>query len=114
MLTYTLQLHNSGLAATNAISAVVRLPDELAPLTDTLRMSQGVGRLDNHRLLWQADLDPNGTITASLVLTREVTAQPSWLSATAVIQDGVTDTVLRHSQLYLAPHTQYLPFIAKN
>lgn len=114
MITYTLQLHNSGLAATNTISAVVRLPDELTPLTDTLHLSQGVGRLDDHRLLWQADLNPNETITASLVLTREVTAQPSWLLATAVIQDGVTDTVLRHSQFYITPYTQYLPFIAKN
>jgi hypothetical protein len=114
IFTYTLHLANSGLAAADVVSAVVRLPNELSPLTDTLSSSAGTGILsDTHHLVWTGNLDVGATVTISLVLTHTISVKPDWLMATAVIQDGVTDTIVRSHQLFLLPYPQYLPLIAR-
>jgi hypothetical protein len=92
----------------------MRLPDELTAITDTLNASAGNSQLANKRVFWQGDLEAGDTVTVSLALTRETTTYSVWLPATAVIQDGVTDTLVRDIQLYLPPVIGYFPFIAKN
>jgi uncharacterized repeat protein (TIGR01451 family) len=108
-ITYTVTLHNSGLKATNNVSTVVRLPDELALISDTLTANEGTANLAPHRIFWQGDLNPGQTVTVSLVLTRSVMAIDRWLPSTAVIQDGVTNTILQPHFLYLPAYKQYLP-----
>lgn len=113
LITYTLQLHNGGLAAANAVTAAIRLPDALFPQPYTLITDKGTTTLKNRRVLWEGDLSPNQSAIVSLVLTQTLATRPQWLSATAVIQDGVTDTIVRDIQFILAPYATYYPFIVK-
>jgi uncharacterized repeat protein (TIGR01451 family) len=114
IVTYTLQLRNTGLTTTHGISAVVRLPDDLNPVTPTLQFGSGAGQLITDRIVWEGDLLPNETVTISLVLTHTTTPEWIWLSATAVLNDGVTDTQLIHHLERLRPYAFYMPLIAKN
>lgn len=113
LITYNLRLQNDGLTMTNGISAVVRLPDALYPLTDTLHVSQGKGFLANQRIHWQGDLLPGEAMTVSLHMTTTTAVETTKFSATAVVQDGVTNTQIFHHLLSLRPFTFHLPFIAK-
>lgn len=108
-ITYSLALRNRGVAATRAISAVVRLDATLHPLTETLRADSGRASLQNGRLTWSGPLDPGAVVTVSLVLTRPLMLRQPWVAATAVVQDGVTAPVVRHSQLYLPPYQTFVP-----
>jgi hypothetical protein len=113
LVTYTLRLQNDGLTVTNGISAVVRLPDALYPLTDTLHFDQGNGFLADQRIHWQGDLMPGAAISISLQLTATAAAEATTLSATAIVQDGITHAQIFHHMLALRPFTFHLPFIAK-
>lgn len=111
-VTYTLTLQNSGLAATDALSTTLYLPDRLMPVTDTLQASRGGYTLTNGRVLWTTDLAPGERVTASLMLTRTASAHETMLPTAVVIQDGVTQTLLREHRLQLLPFRRYFPFFA--
>ncbi|HEX6385205.1 MAG TPA: carboxypeptidase-like regulatory domain-containing protein, partial [Anaerolineae bacterium] len=111
-VTYTLSLHNNGLASTKDATAVVRLPDAFVPITDTLQTSAGLVTLANQRISWEGNLAPGDTVTVSLVLDSVVVPQILRLPATAVISDGITDTWLQDVQLTLVPYVSYFPLIA--
>jgi len=113
LVTYTLRLQNDGLTVTNGISAVVRLPDTLTPLTHTLHVPQGNGFLADQRIHWQGDLIPGQAISLSLQMTGTTAAETTALSATAVVHDGITHPQIFHHLLTLRPFTFHLPFIAK-
>jgi hypothetical protein len=98
---------------TNGISAVVRLPDTLTPLTHTLHVPQGNGFLADQRIHWQGDLIPGQAISVSLQMTGTTAAETTALSATAVVHDGITHPQIFHHLLTLRPFTFHLPFIAK-
>jgi len=106
-------LQNDGLTMTNGISAVVRLPDALTPLTHTLHFPQGSGFLAGQRIHWQGDLMPGEAISVSLQMTGTTAAEATILSATAIVQDGITHAQVFHHLLTLRPFTFHLPFIAK-
>ena len=112
LVTYTLRLQNDGFTTTQGISAVVRLPDAFHPLTDTLYFDQGTGFLADQRIHWHGDLIPGEAMTMTLHLTATTPSKLSWHSATAVIQDGVTDTQIFNHVLALRPFTYYWPFVA--
>jgi uncharacterized repeat protein (TIGR01451 family) len=113
VVTYTLSLRNDGQAAGSGATAVVRLPDELTPMTHTLQTSAGLVTLAEQRIFWAGDLAPGHAVTVSLALDYELRPRIMWLPATAVIDDGVTDTWLQDTQLRLVPHVSYLPLIAQ-
>lgn len=113
LVTYTLRLQNDGLTVTNGISAVVRLPDTLTPITHTLHVPQGNGFLADQRIHWQGDLIPGQALTISLQMTGTTATEAPILSATAVVQDGITHPQIFHHLLTLRPFTFHLPFIAK-
>ncbi len=112
LITYTLRLQNDGFTTTQGISTVVRLPDAFHPLTDTLYFDQGTGFLADQRINWHGNLTPNESMTLTLALTTTTPSKLSWHSATAVIQDGVTDTQIFNHVLALRPFTYYWPFVA--
>ena len=113
VVTYTLNLRNDGQVAAAGATAVVRLPDELTPITGTLQTSAGLVSLAGQRISWEGDLAPGGRVTVSLALDNKVRPRILRLPATAVIDDGVTDTWLQDTQLTLVPYVSYFPLIAQ-
>jgi hypothetical protein len=113
LITYTLHLQNSGLTTTQGISAMVRLPDAMYPLTDTLQFSAGSGLLADQRIHWQGDLVPGTAVTATMQLTTTTPLEVTWFSATAVVNDGVTHTQIFPYVFALSPYTFHFPFIAR-
>ncbi|MCB9432574.1 MAG: S8 family serine peptidase [Ardenticatenaceae bacterium] len=111
-LTYTLVVSNSGLAAANA-QIELRLPDAASPITDTLHSSDGTTTLKQHRVNWQVAVAPGDTVTTTIVLTYTPRVDV-WLAGTAVVDDGVTQPVIKHLQLYLPPYQYYFPFSVRH
>jgi uncharacterized repeat protein (TIGR01451 family) len=113
-VTYTLLMQNHGLSTATMVSAVVRLPDELNPVSSTLETASGVAVLKDRHVNWVGDLDVGSTVTVSLVMTRTMAITPLWLPTTAIIADGVTDAIVRDVYPYLRPYELRLPLIAKD
>lgn len=113
-VTYTLTLVNEGVAATGEITAVLRLPDPLHPLTSTLWSSAGEAVLSEQRVTWQTALQPGQRISLTLALTRPVSASgPDWLSAAAYIETGNGPPLIRGHVAHAPPYRFYLPIIAR-
>ncbi len=112
-VTATLLIPNAGLA-TGAVTAVLRLPDALTPLTTTLMTSGGAAVSAGQRLTWTGTIAPGAMVTASIVLTAPAAAETLWLPFTAFVQDGVTTVAVAYEQAGLRPYSHYLPLIAQN
>ncbi|MCP4360201.1 MAG: DUF11 domain-containing protein, partial [Chloroflexi bacterium] len=113
-ITFSLRLENSGLTATNHISTILHLPQDLDVLSPTLSYSGGTGWLNGRRLHWQGDLLPGEAITLSLQTNREEAFYDVWLPVAAVVQDGVTGVTLIEQILYLPAHKYYFPAFFQN
>ncbi len=113
---YLLTVRNGGLATAGAISASMRLPDDLAVWPGTLRATGGRAWLEGHRVFWQGHLAPGQEVLVRILTSREDDElhQDWWLPATAVVQDGVTGTVFKEHILLLPAYKQYFPVISQN
>lgn len=112
-VTYTLRLNNTGLTATNGISALIHLPPALTAVTNTLTTTVGAVMWGGGRAIWQGSLAPSETIAVSVVMTRAVAIDPLWVLAAAEIHDGTTRTLVRETTLFLLPNTYFLPIVAR-
>ncbi len=112
IFTYTVGLQNVGLAPSQQISTVVSLPNAFHVVTDTLTSSAGNAAVGERRLYWTGDLAVAESVTLTLVVTREMTAVPQWVAATALIDDGVTTPAFFIQWEHLPVYTQYLPIIS--
>ncbi len=112
-ITYSLILKNTSMAPSENITADLRLPDVLYPLSDTLQTSKGDILFDNHNLIWNGPIDAKELITTTLVLTHTALSE-SWLPATAVIEEPLTDPIILHELRYLPPYQLFLPIFAAN
>ena len=108
-VTLTVRLPNHGTAGT--ISATVRLPAPLTPLTGTLASSSGTALLRPGHLTWQGNLAAGELVTFSLVLTSTFSTQPQVLPLTLIVADGVTHPVVQPLWLWVAPYQQFQPLI---
>jgi hypothetical protein len=111
-VTYTAVLRNDSLFAAPLVSATVRLPDLVRPLTDTLASSSGQAALDGQRLRWHGALQPGDTVTVSLVATPTMELSAHWLPATLLVDDHTTAPFIRDTIFYLSPYHFHFPFIA--
>ncbi len=112
-VTYTLAITNVGLAATPEMTAVLRLPDALVPITDSLHSQTGLSTLADQRVRWQGSVAPGETTAVSIALTRTINLnEPRWVSAAAYLVDGLGEPVVRAQITYLPPYTLYFPLIA--
>jgi len=111
MFTYTVGLQNVGLAPSQHISTVVSLPNTFHIVTDTLTSSAGSAAVGDRRLYWSGDLAVAESVTLTLVLTREMTAVPQRVAATALIDDGVTSPAFFIQWEQLPVYTQYFPIV---
>jgi hypothetical protein len=111
IFTYTVGLQNVGLAPASEISTVVSLPNSFYIITNTLTSSAGSAAVGDRQLYWGGDLAVDEWVTLTLVLTREVTAVPQWVAATALVDDGVTSPAFFVQWEHLPVHTQFLPIL---
>lgn len=109
LVTYTLILENLGLSAAEMATATVHLPQSLNVLTNSLGSGGGTASLGNHNLVWRGALAAGEMLSVSVTLSRTVSLSPIWLPATAVIQDGLTDLLVRYVQPQAPPFRYYLP-----
>ena len=112
-VTYTIQLHNNGLAATNGISSTWVIPDRLNLITSTVTTTGGTASFLKNRLIWQGDLNPGQMMTITLPFTRTAATKLTHIPTAIIIQDGVTSTLLREHELILKPYQVVLPIVAK-
>ncbi len=108
IITYSLSLQNDTPIEARNITATLRLPDSLHPLTETLATNLGNIDLLDHNIIWNGSIAKRQDVTATLVLTRS-TFLDFWLPATTVIEDGLTDPLIRHDLQYLPPYQSFFP-----
>ncbi|MCA9872159.1 MAG: S8 family serine peptidase [Anaerolineales bacterium] len=112
-VTYTLTLSNAGVTATPEMTAVLRLPDTLVPITDSLRSQTGVAVLADQRITWRGAVATGQATTITLALTRTTDLEnPEWISAAAYLYSGLGEPVVRAQVSHLPPYVQYFPLIA--
>ena len=112
-LTYQLVVANEGETAVSEAKIQLRLPDHAFPITDTLTSSHGSAELKKQRIRWTTDVAPQQMVTTTLVLTY-TPAVDLWLSATAVVEDGITHPIIHYLQQYLPSYQHFLPFIPRD
>jgi uncharacterized repeat protein (TIGR01451 family) len=112
-VTYTLQIHNGGLVTAPNASSEWTLPANLTVLTSTLAATGGSVSLNDHVVRWSGSVAAGETITLSLTTLTLANLRGSWLSSAAVLDDGVTEVLVRGHQLELRPMLFYLPIVMR-
>lgn len=112
LVTYTLRIENSGVTAATPANATLHLPQRLHPLTDTLQADTGNVTLQDHQVDWRGRLEPGETVSVSLTLTQTL-RYGVWLPATAVLDDGVTDVIVRDGLYYPVTYRFYFPVFTR-
>jgi uncharacterized repeat protein (TIGR01451 family) len=113
LFTYTLTLANEGLVAAGVVTAVLRLPEPLFPLSHTLQASNGAAALAGRSVTWHTSLLPAQSVSLTIALTRPISVNgPDWLSAAAYIEDGFSPSLIRGQFSHAPPYRHYLPIIA--
>lgn len=108
-LTYTLRLENVGLTAADMVTAVIRLPDPLTPVTPLITLDSGTGFATDNRYHWQGSLAPGAVSTITLAFTHTVKTKTVTVWAEAIIEDHQTAPLIRSFKLLLEPYRAYLP-----
>ncbi len=111
-VTYTLRIFNSGPAAA-AAAAYWTLPSDLVLVTGTLRASAGDAALDGRLVHWSGGLAPGEVATVGLKALTFPGAERGWLSSAAVLDDGVTEVLVRGHVLKLRPLATYFPVMMR-
>ena len=110
-VTYTLLLHNRGLADATTASVAWTLPAEFIVLTGTLQATAGTPSLSDRTVRWEGRLAAGDTITLDLVGLAPPGLERTWLSSTAALDDGVTEILTRSNVLQVRPGLVYLPIL---
>ena len=112
-VTYTAAIQNGSLIPAAGVSATLRLPEPLIPLTPTLRSSSGSTSTITGGVRWQGDVGSGQRITLTLAVSTTDEIRSRWLPATLVVDDGVTTPLVRDALLHLSPFHQHLPVVAR-
>lgn len=109
IVTLTARLPNDGPAG-QTISATIRLPSALLPISRSLSTNNGQAVLVPGRVLWQGAIDSGQSVTIQLNLQSPTyTFTPFFQLATLLVDDGLSPLWLRPGLLYLTPYRHYLP-----
>lgn len=111
-VTVEVTLLNIGLPA--SVSATLRFPAEVRPLTDTLRMTSGETSWADQQVTWSGNIEAGQPVTAALVITTTLSPAPDWLPITVYLEDHHTDLVIVSSLLEIRPFTSHMPLIFMN
>jgi hypothetical protein len=106
-ISVAVSVHNDGLAG--PISASLRFPAEVRPLTGTLQLASGGAHWSDQLLQWYGWLGPGQIMTASVIITTTVSPSANWLPLTTFLDDQFTDPIVVSSLLEVKPYTIYMP-----
>ena len=112
IVTYTAVLSNDNRIPATAVSATLRLPSPLTPLTPTLHSSSGSATTIAGGVRWQGDVGPGQRVSVTLAVSTNGGLRDRWLPATLVVADGVTAPFVRDALLHVSPLHVHMPFIA--
>ena len=110
-VTYSLHIRNAGLGEASQATAVWTLPANLTLLTNTLRASGGEVSMGGRVVHWVGSVAAGETISVQWGGLTLAALQPGWLSSAAVLDDGVTEVLVRGHALALRPVTVYFPVL---
>ncbi|MEM7335306.1 MAG: hypothetical protein AAF490_24730, partial [Chloroflexota bacterium] len=111
-ITFTLWITNSGLAATNGITAVVYLPDHINPVSSTMSAPFGTPQFDEERFIWAGDLNSGQAVSASMAFTRNIGSITQHIQTAAAFEDGVTGAIMVPFEAFLQPYRRFFAFAA--
>ena len=112
-MTYSLHISNVGLVEASQATAVWTLPANLTVLTKTLSASGGETSINGRVVYWMGDVASGETVGVQVCgLTLEA-LQPGWLSSAAVLDEGVTEVLVRGHTLALRPVRVYFPVLMR-
>lgn len=112
-ITFTLWITNSGLAATDGVTAVLYLPDRINPVTSTLSAPFGTPYYEEGIFGWAGDLAPNQSISTSLAFTRTVGSITHHIQTAVAFQDGVTGAIMSPFEAFIHPYRSFFTIAGK-
>jgi uncharacterized repeat protein (TIGR01451 family) len=93
------------------ISATVHIAPGMMPITPTLSASHGLIKIDEQHVSWEIELAPHQVAQATMVISATREIERRWLPTTMIIQDGVTDPVVRDALLEIRPFEILFPLM---
>ena len=112
-VTYTAAISNASLIPAVDVSATLRMPQPLSPITPTLYSSDGRANVITGGVQWQGDVGPGQRVTLTVAVSTTDEIRFQWIPATLVVDDGVTAPLVRDALLHLSPRHMRFPIIAK-
>ncbi len=108
-VTMTIHLANTGMSAADPLTAAMRLPDFLFPLTGTLRSTSGLAQLTGRQLAWEGALPVSGTADITLVMTRTQTARSIHLPSALTLFEPQASYRLVYNESRIPAFERYFP-----
>lgn len=112
-VSYALLIQNSGSAATHAATGDWTLPTDLIVMTETLQASSGLAILDGDTVRWTGQIAPDEAVSVGIQALTLTRLEHDWLSSAAVLDDGMTETIVRGHILELKPLSYYFPVVMR-
>lgn len=113
IVTYSAVIRNGSLEPAAAVSATLRLPKPLTPLTPTLHSTSGSAAAITGGVRWQGDVGPGEPVTLTVAVSTTDELRSRWVPAAVVLDDGVTTSLVRDALLHILPRQIHAPIIAR-
>jgi len=111
IITYHLEIINSA-AHSEQVTATVFIPYDLSLITETITASEGIIYSEGNRFIWSGTAENHHVVTVTYAVSIPLTATKLKLPTPVVLSDGISDLLLLHQYVELAPPLSYLPIIA--
>lgn len=112
LLTFYITLHNPGMSLTNA-SMTDPLPPELA-YADNLWASSGTPSYADGTIYWIGSVSSSVDVTIRFDATVDAEIYSPWvITNIATIADGMGNSWLRHTRVYILSNPNFLPLIGR-
>jgi hypothetical protein len=92
------------------VSSTLFIIDVLEPLTDTIHISGGSFSLMEDRMVWEVEINPGQTETATLLVHIGSVLQTQSIPILLVLEDEATTALVRWDELTIHPYRYYFPF----
>ncbi len=103
-------LQNSG-DRSATISATIHIAADLIPITPTISTTAGSVTIAEQHLSWGLDLAQHQAAQLTLVVSATGEVRTRWLPATLIIQDGITQPIVKDALLEIKPVQYWYPLM---
>jgi uncharacterized repeat protein (TIGR01451 family) len=93
------------------LSTTVHIAPGINPITPTLSASLGLIKIEEQHVSWELELAPHQVAQATMLISATRDIERRWLPTTMIIQDGVTDPIVRDTLLKIRPFEILFPVI---